>query len=57
MKVVKFVFPMIDNRFLIGAYAPLLCSYFDGSQGHSPTFEQAHVGSDLLTLVSLHKKM
>ena len=51
MKVVKFVFPMIDNRFLIGAYAPLLCSYFDGSQGHSPTFEQAHVGSDLLTLV------
>ena len=35
-----------------GAYAPLLSSYFGGSQGHSPTFEQAHVGSDLLTLVS-----
>ena len=35
-----------------GAYTPLLSSYFGGSQGHSPTFEQAHVGSDLLTLVS-----
>ncbi|MDD7049487.1 MAG: hypothetical protein PUI41_00980, partial [Lachnospiraceae bacterium] len=40
-----------------GAYAPLLSSYFGGSQGHSPTFEQAHVGSDLLTLVSLYNAL
>ena len=25
-----------------------------GSQGLSPTYEQAHVGSDLLTLVSIY---
>ena len=29
---------------------PLLCSYRGGSQGLSPTYEQAHVGLDLLTL-------
>ena len=27
-----------------------------GSQGHSPTYEQAHVGSDFLTLVSIKCK-
>ena len=26
--------------------------YWGGSQGHSPTYEQAHVGLDLLTLIS-----
>ena len=31
---------------------PLLCSYRGGSQGLSPTYEQAHVGLDLLTLAS-----
>ena len=30
----------------------LLCSYRGGSQGLSPTYEQAHVGLDLLTLAS-----
>lgn len=25
---------------------------FGGSQGHSPAYERAHAGSDLLTLVS-----
>ena len=30
-----------------------LCSYRGGSQGLSPTYEQAHVGSDLLTLASI----
>ena len=34
------------------AYAPLLSSCWGGSQGLSPTYEQAHVGLDLLTLVS-----
>ena len=29
-------------------------SYRGGSQGLSPTYEQAHVGLDLLTLVSLY---
>ena len=29
---------------------PLLCSYRGGSQGLSLTYEQAHVGLDLLTL-------
>ena len=37
------------------AYAPLLCSYWGGSQGLSPTYEQAHVGLDLLTLASYNK--
>ena len=36
-----------------GAYAPLLCSYWGGSQGYSTTRVRAHVVSDLLTLVSL----
>ena len=27
-------------------------AYRGGAQGHSPTYEQAHVGLDLLTLVS-----
>ena len=27
---------------------------FGEAQGHSPTIEQAHVGSDLLTQVSYH---
>ena len=35
------------------AYAPLLCSYWGGSQGLSPTYEQAHVDLDLLPLASL----
>lgn len=35
-----------------GIYIPLLCSYRGGSQGLSPTYEQAHVGLDLLTLAS-----
>ena len=35
-----------------GIIIPLLCSYRGGSQGLSPTYEQAHVGLDLLTLVS-----
>ena len=35
-----------------GIIIPLLCSYRGGSQGHTPTYEQAHVGLDLLTLVS-----
>ena len=33
-----------------GIIIPLLCSYWGGSQGLSPTYEQAHVGLDLLTL-------
>ncbi|MDD7050605.1 MAG: hypothetical protein PUI41_06775, partial [Lachnospiraceae bacterium] len=50
-----FVLPQSCKIFTYrGAYAPLLSSYFGGSQGHSPTFEQAHVGSDLLPLVSLN---
>ena len=35
-----------------GIIIPLLCSYRGGSQGLSSTYEQAHVGLDLLTLVS-----
>ena len=35
-----------------GIIIPLLCSYWGGSQGLSPTYEQAQVCSDLLTLVS-----
>ena len=35
-----------------GIIIPLLCSYRGGSKGLSPTYEQAHVGLDLLTLVS-----
>ena len=35
-----------------GIIIPLLCSYRSGSKGLSPTYEQAHVGLDLLTLVS-----
>ena len=35
-----------------GTIIPLLCSYWGGAQGHSPTYEQAHVGLDLLPLVS-----
>ena len=34
------------------AYAPLSCSYWGGFQGLSPTYEQAHVGLDLLILAS-----
>ena len=37
-----------------GIYIPLLCSYRGGSQGPSPTYEQAHVGLDLLTLASIN---
>ena len=36
----------------IAGIIPLLCSYWGGSQGLSPTYEQAHVGLDLLTLAS-----
>ena len=35
-----------------GIVIPLLGSYWGGSQGLSPTYEQAHVGLDLLTLAS-----
>ena len=35
-----------------GIIIPLLCSYRGGSKGLSPTYEQAHVGLDLLALVS-----
>ena len=37
-----------------GIIIPLLCSYRVGSQGLSPTYEQAHVGLDLFTLVSIN---
>ena len=40
-----------------GIYIPLLCSYRGGSQGPSPTYEQAHVGLDLLTLASFYYDM
>lgn len=43
--------PIVAYR---GITIPLLCSYLGGSQGLSPTHEQAHVGSDLLTLVSIY---
>ena len=36
-----------------GIIIPLLCSYRGGSYGLLPTYEQAHVGLDLLTLASL----
>ena len=35
-----------------GIIIPLLCSYRGGSKSLSPTYEQAHVGLDLLTLAS-----
>ena len=41
--------PLVAYR---GIIIPLLCSYRGGSQGLSPTYEQAHVGLDLLTLAS-----
>ena len=41
--------PIFAHR---GIIIPLLCSYWGGSKGLSPTYEQAHVGLDLLTLVS-----
>ena len=34
------------------ACASLLCEYWGGPQGLSPTYEQAHVDLDLLTLAS-----
>ena len=37
-----------------GIIIPLLCSYQGGSQGLSPTYEQAHVGLDLLPLASYY---
>ena len=40
-------FPIFAYRV---AYATLLCSYRGMSQGHMPTFVQAQVGTDLLTL-------
>ena len=42
-------YPLFAYR---GIIIPLLCSYRGGSKGLSPTYEQAHVGLDLLTLVS-----
>ena len=42
-------YPIFAHR---GIIIPLLCSYRGGAQGHSPTYEQAHVDLDLLTLVS-----
>ena len=38
----------------IVGYTSHLCSYRGGPQGLSPTYEQAHVGLDLLTLASLY---
>ena len=35
-----------------GIIIPLLCSYRGGARGLSPTYEQAHVGLDLLNLAS-----
>ena len=32
------------------AYAPLLCSYWGGSQGHLPKYELANVDLDILNL-------
>ncbi len=40
-----------------GIIIPLLCSYRGGAQGLSPTYEQAHVGLDLLTLASYNVKI
>ncbi len=37
--------PIVAYR---GIIIPLLCSYLGGSRGLSPTYEQAHVGLDLL---------
>ena len=52
--VTHYVLPQSYPTFAYrGAYAPLLCSYWGGSQGHSTTRVRAHVVSDLLTLVSL----
>ena len=42
-------YPLFAYR---GIIIPLLCSYRGGSKGLSPTYEQAHVGLDLLTLAS-----
>ena len=33
-------------------YHPTICEYRGGSKGLLPTYEQAHVGLDLLTLAS-----
>ena len=44
--------PNYDACGLFRALIPLLCSYRGGPQGLSPTYEQAHVGLDLLTLAS-----
>ena len=50
-----FVLPQFYPIFAYrGIVIPLLCSYWGGFQGLSPTYEQAHVGLDLLTLASLH---
>ena len=42
-------YPLFAYR---GIIIPLLCSYRGGSKSLSPTYEQAHVGLDLLTLAS-----
>ena len=36
-------------------YHPTICEYRGGLQGLSPTYEQAHVGLDLLTMVLKNK--
>ena len=43
------ILPIVAYR---GIIIPLLYSYLGGSRGLSPTYEQAHVGLDLLTLAS-----
>lgn len=40
-----------------GIVIPLLGSYWGGSQGLSSTYEQAHVDLDLLTLLSIYKRI
>ena len=51
--VTHYVLPQLtQHSHIVVLYAPLLCSYWGGSQGHSTTSVRAHVVSDLLTLVS-----
>jgi len=50
-----YALPQISPIFAYrGIIIPLLCSYRGGTQGLSPIYEQAHVGLDLLPLVSLY---
>ena len=56
--VTHYVLPQSYPTFAYrGAYAPLLCSYWGGSQGHSTTGVRAHVVSDLLTRPNMSIKV